>query len=374
MNLTLETKNAPEPDDDGEVKAALDDLTKAANEKAAENKAAVDAEIKALRGEIAALKRPGAQTDDEPSEEAKAFGSYLRQADRSPEIKTLTVSSDPQGGYLAPAEFGTEFLKDLIELSPLRALASIRSISSSSVTYPTRIGITNATWHGETEERTESEPAFGQKEVHSRQISTWVPISNQLLADSGGTVEAEVRAALADDFAQKEGVAYLLGDGQLQPEGLLVNKDVAVVKTGHASTLGSAPADMLISFIYGLPATYRNHGTWLMNGTTLAALRKLKDGQGAYIWQASLAAGQPETILGRPVQEDPFMPDIGAGQEPIAFGDFNTAYRIVDRLALSILVDPYTQATKGITRFHATRRTGGRVLVPAAIRKIRVAA
>ncbi|WP_413430672.1 phage major capsid protein [Brevundimonas phoenicis] len=246
MNLTLETKNAPEPDDDGEVKAALDDLTKAANEKAAENKAAVDAEIKALRGEIAALKRPGAQTDDEPSEEAKAFGSYLRQADRSPEIKTLTVSSDPQGGYLAPAEFGTEFLKDLIELSPLRALASIRSISSSSVTYPTRIGITNATWHGETEERTESEPAFGQKEVHSRQISTWVPISNQLLADSGGTVEAEVRAALADDFAQKEGVAYLLGDGQLQPEGLLVNKDVAVVKTGHASTLGSAPADMLV--------------------------------------------------------------------------------------------------------------------------------
>ena len=144
--------------------------------------------------------------------------------------------------------------------------------------------------------------------------------------------------------------------------------------SGNASTLGTNPADLLITHMYALPAAYRARGTWLMNGSTLAAIRKLKDGTtGVYLWQPSYAAGAPETILGRPVIEVPDMDDIGAGAEPIAFGDFTTAYRIVDRVALSILVNPYLRATDGITRIHATRRVGAAVVQAAAIRKVRCA-
>jgi HK97 family phage major capsid protein len=110
-----------------------------------------------------------------------------------------------------------------------------------------------------------------------------------------------------------------------------------------------------------------------MNGNTLAAVRKLKNGTtGEYIWQPALVAGQPETLLGKPVMEMVDLPDIGDGKFPIIFGDFS-AYRIVDRLALSILSDPYTQARKGTTLIHATRRTGGRVLQAARFRKLKTA-
>ncbi len=111
-----------------------------------------------------------------------------------------------------------------------------------------------------------------------------------------------------------------------------------------------------------------------MNSKTLAAIRKLKDGTtGVYLWQPSYAAGQPETILGRPVIEIPDMADIGAGAEPILFGDIATAFRIVDRVSLSILVNPYSLAVNGLTCIHATRRTESAVVQPGALKKVRCA-
>jgi HK97 family phage major capsid protein/HK97 family phage prohead protease len=317
-----------------------------------------------------------ADNDNEPSLERKAFGTYLRLGNQTPadEIKTLTVSGDPQGGYLAPAEISTEFIRDLVEFSPIRVLATVRSTSAPSVSYPRRTGITNAKWKGETQVSEESEPTFGQVEVPVREVNTYVDISNQLLADSGGVAEAEVRLALAEDFGAKEGLAFVKGAGNLQPEGVMSNADVAATASGNAATLGTSPADLLISHYYSLPAAYRGRGTWLMNGKTLAVIRKLKDGTtGTYLWQPAFVAGQPETILGRPVIEIPDMDDIGAAAEPILFGDIATAYRIIDRLALSVLVNPYIRATEGITRIHATRRVGAAVVQPAAIRKIKCA-
>jgi HK97 family phage major capsid protein len=127
---------------------------------------------------------------------------------------------------------------------------------------------------------------------------------------------------------------------------------------------------MLIDVFYSLPAAYRNQGTWLMNSTTLAAIRKLKDGTtGTYLWSPGFQ-GQADTILGRPVVDCPDMDSVGSGTTPIAFGDIKTTYRILDRIGLSILVNPYIQATNGITRIHATRRVGGAVVQPAAMKKI----
>lgn len=353
-----------------EVKTALQGLTDDINTKTAPV-ADLATRLEAVETK---LNRPAIVTekkDGELSDEQKAFHGYLTRGDRAPELKTLTVSDDPQGGYLAPAELSTEFIRDLVEFSPIRPLATVRSTTAPSVSYPRRTGITNAKWKGEIQTQEGSDPSFGQVEVPIREINTFVDISNQLLADSAGAAEAEVRLALAEDFGQKEGLAFVKGSTNLEPEGLMSNADVQATKTGHASTLGSAPADLLISHYYSLPAAYRARGTWLMNGSTLSAIRKLKDGAtGVYLWQPSYQAGQPETILGRPVIEVPDMDDVGSAAEPIAFGDIATAYRIIDRVSLSILVNPYLRATDGIMRIHATRRTGAAVVQPNAFRKI----
>jgi HK97 family phage major capsid protein len=367
------------------VQKAIDDLTKSIDDriKAMEEKGGnvgADATVKALTKRLDDLEkkagRPGGTgetTDEQAKVERKAFGSYLRLGNGLPaeEAKALTVSNDEQGGYLAPAEMSTEMIRDLVEFSPIRNYASLRTTGAPSVKYPKRTSITNAQWEGETEDSAESSVTFGQLEVGIHKLMTYVDISNELLADSGGMAEAEVRLALAEDFGKKEATAFVNGTGVKQPEGFMQNADIDHTVNGHATNLS---ADKLIDLMYALPAAYRN-GTgaaWAMNGTTLAAVRKLKDGQNNYLWQPSLQAGQPETILGKPVVEMVDLPDIGDGNFPIIFGDWS-AYRIVDRLALSVLVNPYLLATKGVTRIHATRRTGGRVMQAARFRKLKTA-
>lgn len=374
---TFEMKTAEGGDGDPveSVTKALGDLTKTVEDrfKAIEAKGDPAAPLADRLDKMEArMNRLGAaKPEDAPKAELKAFGSYLRLGNNAPadELKTLTVSSDPQGGYLAPAEMSTEFIRELVEFSPIRSVASVRSTGSPSVIYPRRTGITNAKWKGETQAQEGSEPAFGQSEIVVKEANTFVDISNQLLADSAGQAEAEVRLALVEDFGKKEGAAFVNGNGVLEPEGIMTAAGIGETVNGHATVLA---ADALITLMYAMPATYRNAGAWAMNGTTLATLRKLKDGQGNYLWQPAYQLGQPETILGRPVVEMLDLPDIASGAFPIIYGDWS-GYRIVDRIGLSILVNPYLLATNGLTRIHATRRVGGGVLQPAKFRKLKMA-
>lgn len=322
--------------------------------------------------EAKANRPDGGEVAQEVTAERKAFNLYLQRGPQLPEAeaKALVLSNDPQGGYLAPPEMSSEIIRDLVEFSPLRQLASVRGTSAPSVIYPTRAPFGNATWDDERDDETETASAniFGSLEVPLKGMSTYVDISNMLLQDAP-QVETEVRAALAEDFGKKESVAFVNGNGVVQPEGLMKHKDILATNNGHATNLS---ADALITLLYAQPATYRKAGAWAMNGTTLAAVRKLKDGQGNFLWQTAYQAGQPEMLLGRPVVEVLDMPDIAADAAPIIYGDFS-GYRILDRLSLSILVDPYSQATRKMTRFHASRRVGGRVLMAAKFRKLKMA-
>ncbi|MCC0067102.1 MAG: phage major capsid protein [Rhodovulum sp.] len=371
----FEVKEGEDADPVALVSKSLETLQQTVDErlKAVEAKADTTKLVERLDKLEAKANRPGGGKDtsaDEQKElERKGFGAYLRSGAGAPaeELKALTVSSDPQGGYFAPAEMSSEFIRDLVELSPVRSVASVRSTGAPSVIYPRRTGITNARWKGENQAQEGSEPGFGQAEIAVKEVNTFVDISNQLLAD-GPQAETEVRLALAEDFAQKEALAFVSGDGVLEPEGFMTNGAIAYTANGHATNLG---ADALITLLYAQPAMYRNAGAWAMNGTTLATIRKLKDGQGNYLWQPSYQAGQPETILGRPVVEMVDMPDVEADAFPILYGDFS-GYRIVDRVGLSILVNPYILATQGLTRIHATRRVGGGVLQAAKFRKLRM--
>lgn len=327
-------------------------------------------EVKAGRLPAPSINRGGG---DDLSVERKAFHAYLQRGNLIPEAeaKALTVSSDPNGGYLAPAEVSSEIIKDIVSMSPMRSVSSVRSISTDSVIYPKRNPMGNATWDtmdtSATPETT-STAMFGQLEVVTKGCSTFVDIPNSLLADAPA-VEAEVRAAIAEDFAKKESTAFVLGAGLNDPEGVMTNADISFWSAG-AATLTSP--DPLIKLLYSFQPEYRNTGMWAMNGTTLGVLRTLADTTGQKFWQPSLQAGQPEMILGRPVLEVVDMPDIAANAFPILYGDFS-GYRIVDRAAVSVLVDPYSQAINKKTRYHFWRRVGGRVLQPIKFKKLKMA-
>jgi len=379
---SYETRSVPETRDEpndpiASAVAAVAELRTASTELGTRLEERVTSGLKGLTDRLDEIEtraaRPNFGRAGDISPERRAFESYLRGGlDRVPaeQRAVLQVSSDAQGGYLVPPEASLEFIRDLVEFSPLRSLATVRQTSSSSITFPRRIGRSNAAWKGELQAATESAPTFGQFEIAIRELASYYDISNQLLSDGAVNVEAEVRLGLAEDFGLKEAAAFVSGDGTLSPIGFLNGTELDYFPNGHATMLST---DALISFLYSFGATYRNRGTWLMNGTTLAAIRKLKDSQGQYLWQPSLAAGLPETLLGRPVAEDANMPDIASGAFPIAYGDWATGYLIVDRLDMSVLVNPFLLATTSTTRFHATRRTGGAVRQKAALKKFKMA-
>jgi len=375
-------------DDDDPVSVVvkkLDDLTTSFTEKTTklekdlgETKTALASQKKRADDLELKLARPNVHTKDkdEPSEERKAFTGFLRGGQAAlpmDEVKSLRVSDDTAGGYLAPAEMTTEILKGLVEISPMRQAARVGSTASGSVILPKRTGRPTARWVGETEQRSETGSSYGVLEIPVHETACYVDVSLRLLEDAAINVEAEVSSDLAEEFGRQEGEVFLTGNGDKKPRGILTYDSIAYTPTGNESTLGSAPADLLITHVYSMPAYYRNRGVWMMNGSTLAAIRKLKDTSQGYLWQPSLAAGQPETILGRPVVEAPDMDDVGSGTIPIAFGDFNTAYRIYDRTSLSIMRDPYSQASNGLVRFHARRRVGGGVVMAEAVKFIKCA-
>lgn len=303
----------------------------------------------------------------EDKAEKKAFVSFLQsgQIDQ----KALTVANDAPAYVLAPEETSGEFIRNLVEFSPIRSIADVRTTTSHTILLPKRTGITNALWVGETAARGASEPTFDQSEITVKELATYVDLSLRMLEDSGN-VESEVRLALAEDFGAKEGLAFVNGSTALEPTGFMAAAGIAETVNGHAANLST---DALINLFYAMPATYRNRGSWVMNGTTLATVRKLKDGQGNYLWQPSYQAGQPETILGRPVVEVLDMPNVAADATPIIFGDFKAGYRIYDRVALDVLPDLLTQRTTGLARFHARRRVGAGVVRTDVFRKLKMA-
>ena len=331
--------------------------------------------------EIAKRNRPGTESksdDEQAAIEKKAFVIFLRkgrEALGADEVKSLRVSDDTQGGYLAPAEFSREVDKNIVQFSPVRQAARVGATASGSVIVPRRTGRPTAAWVGETETRSATEAAYGQVEIPIDEIACYVDVSNKLLEDAAVDVAAEVAFDLAEEFGRAEGEAFISGNGVKKPLGLLNDTGLSYTASGSASVISDTDggANGLIDLFYALAPFYRQRGVFMANGKTIAALRKLKDEQKQYLWQPSIAVGQPESFLGRPIVEAVDLPDIGAGTFPVLFGDFASAFRIYDRITLSLLRDPYSQATSGLTRFHARRRVGARVVRAEAIRKLKIA-
>lgn len=309
--------------------------------------------------------------------ELKNFDAFCRKGFErldANQQKALTVSNDSTGGYLAPPEYVRELLKTVTEISPIRSIARVRSTSARSVQIPKRASTFAAQWVAESAARTETTGyTVGLEQLAAHEHYALVDISEQDLEDTVFNLEQEMQSEFAQQFAKAEGAAFISGDAVGKPEGLLTNSLVGEANSGSGTALTS---DGLLTLVHSIKSEYGNNGKFVFNRNTLADIRKLKDSAGQYVFQAgmSLQSGVPNTILGYQYVEASDMPNVGSGTYPILFGDFSKAYLIIDRVALAVLRDQYTQATTGNVRYIARRRVGGQVIQPEAIVKQKISA
>lgn len=321
--------------------------------------------------------RPGAPAIVQAEQpEQKAFTNYLRVGEArmdAAETKALSVAANANGGYLVPPEHGSEILKLLTEMSPLRQYASVQTVSGSEITFPTLLTGVNAFWTEEGADMTATEPTFGQVKIANHELSSFYVASNKVLEDNSYDLEGEMNAELAKGFAKVEGLAFVKGTGTGQPRGLMTAPGIAEIKTGLAGGFpASNPMDVLIAMQHAIPTFHARSAVWLMNRSTLSTIRRFKDAQGQYLVTDPKDGGVLR-LLGNPIVEMPDMDSVAAGTAPIMFGDLS-GYRIFDRVDLSMLRDPYTLGTKGQVRFIARKRVGADLTHADRFVKLRVAA
>lgn len=307
------------------------------------------------------LRRQPSDRDREDLETINKYSASIIKAD------------DASAGYLlAPPEMDAMIIKKVIETTPMRTLATVRTIGSGSLKQPRKNTSGSASRIGEVQARTNTgDPAYGMIEIQAPEMYARIAISQQMLEDSGYDLLAELREDASEQFAVKEGLEYISGLGAAnQGEGILTNADVAYTASGVATAI---TADGLHDLIYSIKTAYSANAVMGLNRSTLGAIRKLKDGAGNYLWIPGIANASPNTIDGSRYVEMPDMPNIAAGTFPVIYGDFRRGYKIVDRVGISFQVDFNTEADNGLVIFRARKRSGSAVVLPEAIRKLKIA-
>jgi HK97 family phage major capsid protein len=401
----IETKSASEGDND-DIVDAIADLSKSVKDAQTETETKVakmiadaikpieeanleiqkKANRQGLGGWTAASGADGDAKGDADIE-AKAFRSYLKSGNptqfrpeqylSADEIKTMTVGSDPDGGFTVFPVLSAGVTKRMFDQSPMRRLSRVETITTGDAwEEPIDTDDLGATWVAETEGRPEtSTPQVGMLRVPVEEIYAMPRVSQRMLDDSSWKIGTWLENKVGDKFGRTEGYAVLRGDGVKKPRGILtyptsatadLERPWGTVQTfpsGHATLITQ---DALKSLVWGLRAPYRAGASWVMNSNTASAVDKLKNLNGDYIWRDGMTAGALPSLLGYPVEIDENMPDVGAGAIPIMFGNFNVAYVIVDKAGYKLLQDPYT--AKPFVLFYVYRRTGGALANSEAVK------
>jgi HK97 family phage major capsid protein len=318
--------------------------------------------------------------------ELKAIAAFARTGNEA-EMKSMAIGSDPDGGYLVLPAMSETIQRRAFDLSPIARLARQVTIGAGdSWEEVTDLADYEATWTGETEARPETDGSDLSKiRIALDEIYANVRVSQRLLDDSAYDVGGHVTGQIANKFARAQAAAFTTGNGVGRPRGLLDYTTAATadaardwgtiehIATGNSGAFAASnPGDTLISTVYRLKAEFRQRAVWMMNSTVAATVRKFKDGEDRYIWQESLAEGQPSRLLGYPVHLSEDMPDLAANSLSVAFGDLSTAYAVVQRPGVKLLRDPYTD--KPFVMFYATARVGGGVVNFDAVKLIKAAA
>ena len=304
-----------------------------------------------------------------------AFDTYVRKGDasrlRDLEAKALSVGSDPDGGFLVPDELERAVNRGVRNVSPIRAIAGVRRVSGSVYKKPFAIAGAGSGWIAETAARPETgTPTLAELAFPTMELYAMPAATSALLDDSAVDIDEWIAEEVRDTFAAQEGTAFVTGNGVAKPKGFLdytkVDNatwswgNIGFIKTGvNGAFPATDPGDKLIDLAYTVKSGYRGNGTFAFNRATQAAIRKMKDADGTYLWQPAAKAGEASTLMGFPVAESEDMPNIATDSYSVAFGDFRRGYLIVDRAGIRILRDPYS--SKPYVLFYTTKRVGGGV-------------
>jgi HK97 family phage major capsid protein len=307
-----------------------------------------------------------------------AFHAYIRKGDETGLLeissKSLSSMNDADGGYLIPQVIHHHFGKQIEDLSPLRRLASVMTISGSAVDLLVDKNVSEVGWVTEIEERKETPtPQLNKIRIPVHELYAKPRATQKLLEDASIDIETWLSNAIASKIAQAENYAFVAGDGQAKPKGFMSYPTAAKkdwiwgtfehIETGNKGAFTEdAEADTLIDCVNALKPEYHKGAVWVMSRSAHAVVRKIKDRSGHYLWQPSLSEAVQPLLLGYPVEIVDEMPPLVFEQESaaIAFGNFKEAYQIVDRTGLNVLRDPFS--AKPYVEFYATKRVGGDVI------------
>ena len=340
-----------------------------------ERQEALDAELnrpvnKPLTG------KPGGKADADGGEDKtgrasddyrKNFWNAMRSKAPMPAVtNALQVGTDSEGGYLVPDEYERTLVEALEEENIFRQMAKVIKTSSGDRKIPVVASKGTASWIDEEGAYPESDDSFGQVSIGAYKLGTMIKVSEELLNDSVFDLQSYISREFARRIGAKEEEAFFTGDGKGKPLGVLAATGGA--ETGvTAASATAVTADELMDLYYSLKSPYRKKSVWVLNDSTIKAIRKLKDNNGQYLWQPSLTAGAPDMILGRPIKTSAYMPAIAAGAKTIAFGDFSY-YWIADRQGRSFKRLNELFAATGQVGFLASQRVDGKMILAEAVK------
>ncbi len=340
-----------------------------------ERQEALDAELnrpvnKPLTG------KPGGRADADGVEDKtgrasddyrKNFWNAMRSKVPMPAVtNALQIGTDSEGGYLVPDEYERTLVEALEEENIFRQMAKVIKTSSGDRKIPVVASKGTASWIDEEGAIPESDDAFGQVSIGAYKLGTMIKVSEELLNDSVFDLQSYISREFARRIGAREEEAFFNGDGKGKPLGVLAATGGA--ETGvTAASATAVTADELMDLYYSLKSPYRKKSMWVLNDSTIKAIRKLKDNNGQYLWQPSLAAGTPDMILGRPIKTSAYMPAMDAGAKTIAFGDFSY-YWIADRQGRSFKRLNELFAATGQVGFLATQRVDGKLILAEAVK------
>lgn len=336
-----------------------------------ERQAALDAELSLpvntpITGKPAALSADSA-VGRASAEYRRSFWNAMRSKMPSHEVmNALQVGTDSEGGFLVPDEFERTLVEALEEQNIFRTLAHVIQTSSGDRKIPVVASKGTASWVDEEGSIPESDDSFGQVSIGAYKLGTMIKVSEELLGDSVFDLEAYVSREFARRIGNREEEAFFTGDGTGKPLGVLADTGGAEIGV-TAAAAGAFTADEVFDLFYSLKAPYRKNAVFLMNDASVKALRKLKDSNGQYLWQPSLTAAAPDTLLGRPVYTSAFMPALEAGKKSVLFGDLSY-YWVADRQGRSFRRLGELFAPTGQVGFLATQRVDGKLILPEAVK------
>ena len=295
-----------------------------------------------------------------------AFWKSMRNKSNFDVQNALKVGTDSEGGYLAPDEFERTLIEALEEENIFRSLAKVITTSSGDRKIPVVASKGTASWVDEEGLIPESDDSFGQVSIGAYKLATMIKVSEELLNDSVFNLQAYIAKEFARRIGAKEEEAFFVGDGTGKPTGIF-NATGGAELGVTSSSATAVSVDEIMDLFYSLRSPYRKNAVFVMNDATVKLIRKLKDGNGQYLWQPSIQAGQPDTILNRPVKTSAYVPTVATGAKTIAFGDFGY-YWVADRQGRSFQRLNELYAATGQVGFKGSQRVDGKLILPEAIK------